>query len=1136
MRIPMTWAIARAEMRSLRRLTRYWVFSVLAILVAFAGYMQYAVIHGLASSLSATVGLVGPRYLVSALGLYVLLIFLVGLVFLAFDVRARDVRERMAEVLDTRPISNLEFVFGRGLGLVLMALAPVLVLGLILQTFGSLAILFEWPFGEPVEPYSLLGLVFDATAIFLVWSSVIVLLAVLINNRLVVAVLSLTFIGLQVWGIFQAPVYLQTSVGFISSLFSASDILPAITSMEVFVQRMGLITLAIGLFFIAAAAHPCLDSNRRSRTLVGTGMLAGGALIIGNLVVVGQNTVDTQAGWLDAHESRSNEPRLDIHRITGGVTIDPANSGLNLTLELQVTAPPERSTDSMLFTLNPGLTVERVAVDGEELDVSHSEGLLEIPHPLAAGADATVEMTVSGVPDSSFGYLDSAMNFLTGTTMDAQIALLGFEVSVYDRRYVALTPGSHWLPKAGTAVPSADTSTHPHDYFLLDLEVSVPEAWSVAGPGTKTEVSEHTYRFHPQAPVPMVGLLAAEFERHSIKVSGVEFELLTYPDHQRNLKFFTDSIGELEAYLEELLSVDRYGLSYPYGAISLVEVPGNLRGYGGGWRMDSTQSMPGIVTMRESSFPRARFERAFADSEDIEADEGGLPRAKVEAIATFFENDVSGGNVFQGASRNFFLYQTSARGPGALALNFMLDELVTRFVTGSASYFSPYIFKQSGGSAVGETITNMLSGQSESVIESIRDSTTNRPSVWDMALGTPLIELDPDLDPRTALNVLALKSDATVSSILRGVDRENVGAMLSLLLERYRGRTFTVDEFNQTALEAGVDLQPLIGNWLTDAALPGFLTSAVRASRLEDDERGNPRYQTRFHLRNDEPTPGLVYFSYKIEGANTNKSSKQLERVDQVAPMRVAGHSSVEVGLLSEAPLTELTMHPFLSLNRAPVQLKLPRYDKTERQQNESFLGSRTSDWIARQSDTIYVDDLDDSFSIVSASPPPEAVAAGVFNTPVDLDQGLPEYKAIFGVPAVWSRQQNPTSWGKYRHTAAFVRAGQGTEQATFAATIPASGRWRLSLHIPNLAGQEINVQTDGVSVQASSGLRLGSYDLSLVNNGDTESLEFDGEAAETGWNPLGDFELSAGEASVRLTDKTTGSAVVADAIRWEPI
>ena len=77
MRMSMMWAIARAEMRSIRRLTRYWVFSILAILFAFGGYMQYAVIHAMASNLSATIGAAGPRYLVSVLGMFLLIMFLI---------------------------------------------------------------------------------------------------------------------------------------------------------------------------------------------------------------------------------------------------------------------------------------------------------------------------------------------------------------------------------------------------------------------------------------------------------------------------------------------------------------------------------------------------------------------------------------------------------------------------------------------------------------------------------------------------------------------------------------------------------------------------------------------------------------------------------------------------------------------------------------------------------------------------------------------------------------------------------------------------------------------------------------------------------------------------------------------------
>ncbi len=74
------------------------------------------------------------------------------------------------------------------------------------------------------------------------------------------------------------------------------------------------------------------------------------------------------------------------------------------------------------------------------------------------------------------------------------------------------------------------------------------------------------------------------------------------------------------------------------------------------------------------------------------------------------------------------------------------------------------------------------------------------------------------------------------------------------------------------------------------------------------------------------------------------------------------------------------------------------------------------------------------------------------------------------------------------------------------------------------------------LNVQASSRLSLGSYDISLSNNGDTETIEFDGEAAETGWNTLGEFVLRAGEAKVRLSDTTSGEAVLADAIRCEPL
>ena len=137
-RLPEVLALVRAELRLSRRLVRYWVFLGLAYLLAIVAYLYYSALHMLASSWSGTAALIGPRFLMGPLGTYAVLVFVIGIIFLGFDVRARDVRERMVEVLDARPCTNLELVAGRFLGLLLACWAPVAVLAVLLQVLGFL--------------------------------------------------------------------------------------------------------------------------------------------------------------------------------------------------------------------------------------------------------------------------------------------------------------------------------------------------------------------------------------------------------------------------------------------------------------------------------------------------------------------------------------------------------------------------------------------------------------------------------------------------------------------------------------------------------------------------------------------------------------------------------------------------------------------------------------------------------------------------------------------------------------------------------------------------------------------------------------------------------------------------------------
>ena len=136
MRIPMMLVVAKAEMRSTRRLFRYWLFVVLSTLTGIFMLLQLTILHGMFSSMSATLGVVGPRYLISGIGTPLLTVFLAGLIFLAFDIRARDERDRMIQVLDARPLSNAEFLLGKVCGLVFLTWLPVLIMLLLFEGFG----------------------------------------------------------------------------------------------------------------------------------------------------------------------------------------------------------------------------------------------------------------------------------------------------------------------------------------------------------------------------------------------------------------------------------------------------------------------------------------------------------------------------------------------------------------------------------------------------------------------------------------------------------------------------------------------------------------------------------------------------------------------------------------------------------------------------------------------------------------------------------------------------------------------------------------------------------------------------------------------------------------------------------------
>ena len=304
--------VALAELRIVWRMVRTWLFSALAISVGLYVYHDWSVLHSYTGLVAA------PRFALPGFGILTLWILLAGLVFLAFDVRARDERERVAEALDSRPLSNVALLGGRVLAVAFAAWLPLAVLAVLLQIGGVVVESLDLRLGVSAEPVSLATLVFlDAPVALLFWSALVVLLAAVLRNRLAVAAAALVLLAIQFWVLFKTPLHLLPALSGISNLgLPGSDIPPRHPSVLDLAQRGLVLVIGAGLLGVAASSLQRRDGIPRPRGLALGGVLLGlGAFGIGALVWSALDTRDERVAWAHAHEAALDSPQVDLGRL-----------------------------------------------------------------------------------------------------------------------------------------------------------------------------------------------------------------------------------------------------------------------------------------------------------------------------------------------------------------------------------------------------------------------------------------------------------------------------------------------------------------------------------------------------------------------------------------------------------------------------------------------------------------------------------------------------------------------------------------------------------------------------------------------------------------------------------------------------
>lgn len=1170
---------------------------------AIIAYIALCVGHMLGSTTAPLASLQIPRFIVAESAAQFILLFIFGIIFLAFDIRARDERDRISGIIDAKPISNLELVVGRIGGILVLLMIPILVFLSLVLLHGVIAGLAGWTFGAPIEIWSVLSfLTWDVIPILAWWGGLVMLLAVVLRNRLVVVLTALGIFVLNIWFV-TTLTWGQTEVagGSVSQVVHPSDVAPVFWTGTVALQRVAWLLMAVGFLITAATFLPRMLPRRVLFGLAGVGTFGAGILVFVGLFASIDSDANQKDSWLEAHRMQDTTSFPDVKKLAGEVNIKPGNR-IELDLLLTVTPPSSNNTDQVIFSLNPGYKVNVLTLNQSEIDdFTFQDGLLSIPARHFGGESVILAIKAVGKPDNRFAHLDAAIDLQAVKIMSVQMAMarfLGNQSYVFQPDYVALLSAIHWYPTAGVAVGRDDLHNYAKDHFTIDLTVTVPKNWHVAGPGKgelKSEDKARTsYRFRPTNPITDFAVIGSKFERVAMTVADIEFELLYSAKHRKTFAAMEPLLPSLQEWIAERLTVaDQYGLSYPYDALTFVEVPSYLRVLGGGWSMDSTLYAPGIVMIREIGLPTARFDAQFKNQD------GEL---SFQQLLRYVDSDLQGGNPLIGIARNFTTYQMSPTGRSAIALNLFIEDLVTDilverlpyFTTSTAlSLFQGSNFDVSGADdsvtvsvTVGSPGTQNQSPSGSAM--NVRERKIHNLNSWSRIEETPVSDLNFFEEPIESYDAVLLKNTHTLATLKDWIGEEALVSILRELLQNFRGQNFEYEEFLQIAIEHEPQLHDIIQNWLGTNKFPGFLVSDASIEKLSTAEPDNQIFQTVFYLRNAENVPGFVTVRWKEERGFGSAEGDSILGV--IPTLLLDAESSYQVAIKSNFEPTDVWVEVPMSLNRSPLELTLPSLDEIPERDANPLPDITFVEWNPIPSDQIIIDDLDSGFSVFGEPNELELpwfipqflveMGTSLLEEFEGEDRGLPTY-VPWRAETQWVRAQD-SGFGRYRNTYTRVpsvletTADEDVFSAEFATDLPNTGTWDLEYSVPRrilieelirvqvdsesesndnvstpsnsipfgltveINDQIVQIELDLIELKSEVDADLGDIRINTENINDrlisslVRSIEQDQKRSDASfWLKLGSYNVVDPSVIVKISNKNSLGSTFADAVRW---
>ncbi len=1100
-------SIAKYERKTLLRSWFFRIFSILSLLVLFGMNFGFIIEGGGGESWAI-------RSIPSAIPYFNLLILNVAqaiiAVFLASDFLKRDKKLDTTEVIYMRSMTNGEYVIGKTWGnlqVFLVLNVAVVVMALIFNLLSKDAAISWASYGIYLLLISIPTLVYIMGLSFLLMS--------VIRNQAITFVLILGYIGITLFLVQAKYYYIFDYMAFNIPMLK-SDIV-GFGNLEAILIHRG-IYMSLGIAFIFFTIFllkrlPQSDSMVFLSLVLTIIFLGAGSYLAYDHISQFKKTENLRNEIVELNNQYVSEPAVLV--LSDSISLDHQGETIEAISALQVKNETNAAINKLIFSLNGGLVIKSLKINGKETPFDRKRHLIiaEQNVQLAPGQEANVEISYGGKIDEAYIYLD--------IDEDERLEKYGKFVLNVDKRYaflrpdyVLLTNEANWYPEAGVTYSSTDVSWHQSQFVNFNLKVKTKPGLQAVSQGKINETSPGEFTFENNHPLTKISLAVGNYKEKFFEKDSIKFGIWYIEGHD----FFANALPEISDTIPDLIGewlndLERaYSLDYAFNRLYLVEVPAQFKTFARIWTSNQEMVQPEEIYIPEKAYlfrsadfegEKKRMDRWRHDSNSMteEDKEIRLIRQIVENFTeeqqTDFRGGPGGGTMEQSANPFFFF---------PMLYNFQNNIQSEKWPI-TNRVFEAYL-KSKVADMRSAWMRNMT-GVSEDEMANIalQDSTFQE------------IISDPR-QKRIIDNVIKLKGDVLFSMVELKAGQEEFDEFLHDLLEQYQFKNISFEEFDQKIKDQfGVELSPMMNDWFSAKELPGYLFSAVDAVKLKSNDMMKTKVSMK--VTNFSDIEGLIKISFRLEGGGRRGfgppggDENTIDKLVHLDP-----HQTKELNYMLDADPRMVMINTMTSQN-IPQMIMDGFHDIQEDPKAVPVEGERVAETAVQKElpNEIVIDNEDPQFEVTKTD-----------NTSllekwlVKEDEGSRKYSGMnyWRPPINWTAITNSDFYGEYVRSGYYIKSGDGSMKAKWHVPIKNPGYYDLYYYLYKARNFR----------RGRGDNEKGEYQFIIHSDDGEEEQTLAIQNADEGWNHLGSFYFSSDTALIELTNKSDIRLVFADAVK----